>query len=288
MTQETEEQGVVTLIPFGNIANRLLAVSSAISYFSSIEKPVEIVWFKTPELCSEFERLFHPDISLDEKYVSVRNATIKDHIFRDIPNGRNFFLSKLHALWAYDHCINSDHYVSNEELRKEIVTTLSSGKNIDIWLALNRAFYITPRMFDNLMPSVEVVSAVRSICSGWTENVIGVHILRGDEQYSWRQDPIDLYIRRMQKLIETDPSVKFFLSADNYEDRDRIATIFGSRVFTPKLQKDPDTVEGVIQAMAEILALSKTKYILGGKDNPYCTAATLIGEKPLEQISIYL
>ncbi|MDO4789465.1 MAG: hypothetical protein Q3998_00685, partial [Porphyromonas sp.] len=68
MTHDAEEQGVVTLIPFGNIANRLLAVSSAISYFSSIEKPIEIVWFKTPELCSEYERLFQPDVSFDKEY----------------------------------------------------------------------------------------------------------------------------------------------------------------------------------------------------------------------------
>lgn len=282
-----QDRGSVTLVPFGNLAQRLLAISSSVAYFKSIDKPLYIVWFPSPEVNTRFERLFRLDVTFEEEEVTIHNATIKDYIFRDIPNNKNLYIPSLYSLLVHDLHLNCNKIKQNEDLQSSLMEQLSESPDSEIWMALNRAFYITPMMFENLSPSVEVLNMLRSFISGWPSKIIGVHIHRGSQNYSWRQNPTDPFIRKMQSLIESDPDIHFFLATDNYDDRDRIATIFGQRVFTPKTQQDAYTVSGAIQTYAEILALSQTEYIIGAKDNPYCLAASIIGNIDLEQVSIY-
>lgn len=282
-----EDKGSVTLVPYGSIPDRMLAMASAISYFSSIDKPLHIIWFRNEEVEVGYERLFSVDLSVQKQNISISNARFKDKLFYDIPTLANLYLPALHSMLVNDAHIHAAKYSSIEALRNDLTKELSSSNDAEIWLGLDRAFYNTPNMFELLAPSVEVVTMLRSFVSGWTNKVIGVHIARTKEMFSWRHNPTELFIRRMQKLIEADSEVHFFLTTDNYDDRDRIATIFGSRVFAPKSQKEPGTISEAVQTVAEMLALSKTEYILGNKENSFCQVASTVGEIAIEQISIY-
>lgn len=276
----------LTLVPVGGLTDRLKVIASAISMALEAEREMEIIWFSNERLYCPSYRLFTLAPVIKEAGISIREATAKDWFFNDRPHTGNGYLSYPFVFFRYDRCI------SPKEI--ETVSRTASGRLKEyfrggerILLTSTTSFGDHSQMFKDLEATVEVKNAFRSNLSGWTDNVIGVHLDGNQQQERQNHSPIELFIKRMQAMIEDDPSVSFFIASDMVEERERLSVIFSGRILMPHTLSSMDTPKGCINAFGELLALAQTKRILSTKGGSFAQVASLIGEVPLETLSIY-
>lgn len=73
-------------IPVGGLANRMRAVSSAVTLAQKTNTTIDIVWFQDWALHAPFKTLFCP---INIQNAHLREATLTDHILYDRPRKRN-------------------------------------------------------------------------------------------------------------------------------------------------------------------------------------------------------
>lgn len=279
----------ITLIPKGGLPERLRSVAGTIALARRYQRPLEIIWFANEELYCPSYRLFTLNPLLSDEGITIREARAKDWFVSDRPHLSNAYCSLPFILLKYDH------YLSPRNIRQII----AQGSNaIDERFASNeRMLLITDcgigdykGMYEIIEPTFEAMNAYLSKTSGWNDNVVGIRLHRewvSGTYHQMGETPTELFIRRMQRMIEDDSNVHFFIASDFAEERERLATIFGDRVHVPYSLSSRNTHEGCINAFAEILALSQTRLILSTKNSPFAQVAAFMGGVTYETISIY-
>jgi len=114
------------------------------------------------------------------------------------------------------------------------------------------------------------------------KNMIGVHIRRGDladrKVSPGKVSTDEKFIKRMKKLVEKNPKIKFFLATDSAEVENEMEKIFGDRII--KYQKTSfvrtDT-KATQEGLIDLLLLSKTRHILGTYGSTFTEMAWWFG-----------
>lgn len=276
----------LTLVPIGGLTDRLKVIASAITIALKAEREMEIIWFSDESLYCPSYRLFTLAPALTEAGITIREATAKDWFLNDRPCTGNGFLSYPFILFRYDRCISPGEIEHVSRTAPERLQDYFRGRE-RILLTSSTSFGDHTQMFKDLEATVEVKNAFRSNLSGWTHNVVGVHLDASQRQDGHTHSPIELFIKRMQGMIEDDPGVAFFIASDMLEERERLSVIFSGRILMPHTLSSMDTPKGCINAFGELLALAQTKHILSTKGGSFAQVASLIGDVPLETLSIY-
>ena len=276
----------LTLVPVGGLTDRLKVIASGISMAIDAKREMEIIWFSNERLYCPSYRLFTLAPVIKEAGISIREATAKDWFFNDRPHTDNGYLSYPFVFFRYDRCISPGEIESVSKTAPEHLKHYFRGRE-RLLLASATSFGDYSRMFRDLETTVEVKNAFRSNLSGWTDNVVGVHLDANHQQDRQNHSPIELFIKRMQAMIENDPSVSFFIASDMVEERERLSVIFSGRILMPHTLSSMDAPKGCVNAFGELLALAQTKHILSTKGGSFAQVASLIGDVPLETLSIY-
>lgn len=284
--------GSITIIPLGGVARRIRTIASAIELFNEHpEKPVEILWIPTDDFSAPSERLF----TLSPKYVSshitIREGTWRDRLTNDIPQVRNLFLPAPFVFLRYDHIWGpkrvSELVRSGKEYAADLrERCLKPGEKI--LLCTNETLCkCDSQIYRYLVPTVEVTGVRNSRMSGWKDNVVGIHLTRTRDDNNYAESPTELFIQRMQKMVERDTTTTFFLATTNSDEMERLQTIFRKRVFALHSISEPGSAESAIESYGELLALSHTRMILTTPNSTFSEVASELGRIPLEQLSIY-
>lgn len=284
-----EEQGkTITLLPLGGIASRIRTISSMIYLAERYARPLEIIWKTDDYMTISTDRLFTIAPELAQKGIQLRQAEWIDNILNTPPTSSNFFLSWPFVSLGYDRVLGPkrvEYMLANA--RAELDGYLKDAEK-SLLIATEEGFGRYPHMYDSLETTVEVNNVLLSSMASWRGRVVGVHINRRiNPQSIFNESPIELFIRRMQEMIEQDREVAFFIATTSKDERERLATIFRDRVFVPHSVADPHTLKGVIQSTGELLALSHTERILTTPGSNYSKVAADIGRVPIETLSIY-
>ena len=278
----------VTLVPVGGLANRLRAVCSGIALALREDCDMEILWFTREEMYCPYHRLFTLRPDLEAKGITIREANWKDRLFNVYPNRNNLWLTTLPLLLQYDFFVSAhelQEWVENTPMRVEGVFKQNDWEHIIIY---SRSSVIDERhMYHYIEPSVEVLQTCKVLMAGWSEDIVGLHIRRSHTRKYREFGSTELFIKTMQKMVEEDPQVEFFLATNSLDERERLKTIFSGRVFTPYTEPGRHTPEGIVDAFAEMLALSQTSRILATRDSTFSLVASKIGGIPYRHISIY-
>ncbi len=275
----------LTLIPIGRLADRLRVIASAIALAVRIETPLEVIWFTNEELYCPSSRLFTVNPLLIEQGIRIREAKLSDWFFNDRPHKGNAYFTYPFLFFKYDRYLSPTTISKLLMTNEENVWSFFSGKE-RVLIASSVAFGNFPDMFSVIEPTAEVLNAYRSMTTNWEENIVGVH-LHYEEQASYRQNSTELFIKKMQSLVENDPSVRFFISSEIVDERERLATIFSDRIYMPYTLSGSNSPDECINAFGELLALAQTKQILSTKNSSFSYVASLIGGIPYEPLSIY-
>ena len=283
--------GSVTVIPQGRLASRLRAVASAVDLYREAEKPVEIVWFESEDFNAPHERLFTLSPKYVPPHITLREGRWYERLTNDLPGKNNLYASAPFVFVRYDLVLRGERErlrdVPGKDWRADLLT-LSSKPGERVLLSADSSISVKSHLiYRYLEPTVEVLGVRNSRMSGWGSNVVGIHLSRPRGQESFAESPTELYIRRMQRMIEEDPTTTFFLATTDDDEQERLQTIFRNRVFAFRSISEPGSPESIIEAFGELLALSSTRMILTTPHSTFSEVAAEMGHIPVEQLSLF-
>lgn len=285
--QKINSPSSIFLIPFGGIARRLQTIASAIVLARQYERPLEIIWFSTDHFQSSAGRLFTLSPKLLDDNITIREATWKDWFINDTPRKTNLWFPAPFVFWRYDR------FLSPKKVRQLLVNSpdelhaILMKKDEKVLISTNEALTTKRDMYNVIEPTVEVINSRNSRMSGWPHNVVGIHINRSSSGGSYTDSPTELFIQRMQSMIEQDTSVSFFVATTSNDERERLKTIFKHRIFTSQSVTDSESQEGIIESYGELIALSCTRRIITTPNSSFSEIAAALTNIPIEQLSIF-
>jgi len=136
-------------------------------------------------------------------------------------------------------------------------------------------YWKTDDMYKWIHPSDEVEKRVREVTSLFPAHIVGIHIRRTDNWNTMKYSPTNLFAEAMDKEIEKDRNVKFFLASDSMEEKIHFVNLYGDRIITSMKDVNRNTEEGIINAFAEMNILSQTEKIYAG-DSSYARISSEI------------
>ena len=113
-------------------------------------------------------------------------------------------------------------------------------------------------------------------------DAVGVHIRRGDHTKAKTFSTMDAFLMAMRSLPD---DTYFVVATDSLAEKTRLLEEFGSkRLWFPAASLSRMTRIGMKSALADFIALSKCKKILGSFDSSFSQIAALYGDVPLEVV----
>ncbi len=261
--------------PQSGLANRLRAIASAKILADYAGRRLLVNWMPSVTECNvAWEDLF---VSQLERYPLPLSS---------FQNGVNF----------YDDTGSYDFYWDMPQLlaqNKFDVVAVRTFRNFRPKGMTEEAFKRSKSLFYR---SLKPVSVIQEAVSGIQEqyfkgnDVIGVHIRRTDYFSYLRQDskavaPTDVFIRKMMRILKTNPRVKFFLATDDKNEEQIIKDHLQNAVIV----HEKDTVSrltrnGMEDALIDWLLLSRTSKIIGSYRSSFNEEASIINMIDLETI----
>ncbi|MDF9830952.1 hypothetical protein [Parabacteroides sp. PF5-6] len=271
----------LTLVPIGGLANRMLAITSAIGFCRENQVRLKVVWFKDWGMGADFHSLFNLSPTIEN--VEVIDAKIWDYRF-DRPRKRNLWIPYLWQKAAFDKRIYEKEIYAGFSS-----TDLQSVMNSydSVYLVHFQLFYERPGMLNILQPQPLIQDRIRKqVLSLGNSRVIGLHIRRGDHSAPTLNSPLSLFIAKIEEELALDKNTKFYVASDSYEEKRRLKECFGDSILTSFDKVRRDTEEGIFDALVEMYTLSETEKVYGSLASTFSLVAAKISNVPFEVLSI--
>lgn len=243
---------MIIIEPVGGLCNRMRAVRSAVGIAKRLNKKLVVVWKKNDELVCEFNQIFQPieDVTVIEcnKMGIIRlklmsfSKVLKQN---DLYNGEK-------TLFTLDDFIK----VVNPKIYIKTYSDFFKMENINIF-----------------KPKKEIMQKVNKIVN--SNNVIGVHIRRTDNQESINNSPIILFEKIIEKEIATNKN-KILLSTDSEDVQNLISSKYKENIIFNKKHFSRKSNQGIIDAAIDLYSLSKCKKIYGSYQSSFTDIASEI------------
>lgn len=282
---KAQRRGIV-LVPQGSIEHRIRTIASTIYIARRCGRQLEIIWHSSDLLPASSDRLFTllPQVAQDG--ITIRQGTWLDKVIHNPPSKGNLFLTWPLVAFRFDRTLSHSRVVKLLSEDEDKLDEILANHEEKLLISTNQTWGNFPFMYDALEATVEVNNVLLSRMSSWRGNVVGVHIHRSSSS-SLQESPIELFIKRMQEMIVSDPTVQFFIATTSKDERERLATLYRDRIFVPHSAADFYSIKGSIQSLGELLALSHTNKILTTPNSTYAQVASEIGNIPLEELSVF-
>lgn len=272
---------MIIVEPCAGLGNRLLSLASAYHWAKRNNEELTVLWKKEEALGARFGDIFMP-------IQGVRCIELKDYSFKSHP------FSQL----RYERCRKK--YAAGADFFSDTENTMDTYKEKGMegfagimekhdvkFIRAFSEFYDLDSLkspFGFITPSRAVLSRVeQTVPDGKDKDIIGIHIRRADHRICIENSPLELFIRQMEKEIEKNDRVKFYVASDDEPTIERLAGIFDGRVLYMK-DKDfsRERVKGIVDAYAELLCLSRSRKIIGSFYSSYSRMAAMLSGIPLE------
>lgn len=272
---------LLTVIPTGGLANRMLAVASAYSLSKATNRSLKIIWQKKAELNASFCDLFKHESLFDIEEINPFLYAL----YYDAPRKRNLFLPKfLHELssriWIY--FINEKTSYMTDEYFLDIAQ--KGKKHINIMSCYPFYEKFNQEIINKIFkPSLKVEARIMEILNDSIPDK-AIQIRRTDHRWSIENSPTSLFEKIMDKEISQNPNIKFFLATDDQEIKNSFKTKYGSNLIYNPRKASRNNTEGMIDGAAEMFIMSRCKQIYGSYNSTYSYFASLIGGTELKVV----
>lgn len=282
----SDQAGKITLVPQGGLGQRLCAVASTIALARKYHRPLEIIWFRTDSFDAPSDRLFTLDAQMRREHITIREAKWSDHVTARTPMQSNLWLTAPFLLIGYDDVLSEDRVRELLAKDPERLEAILKRRHRRLLIETGQALTEAKDMYKPILPTIEVINVRNSRLSSWHNNIVGIHIDRSTK-VSTAESPTELFIRRMYEMIVADPTTSFFVTTTSHDERERLQTLYRSRIVAPSSMSDGSSVDGLIESYGDLLALSQTVKILTTPNSAYTAVAASIGRILSESLSIY-
>lgn len=109
------------------------------------------------------------------------------------------------------------------------------------------------------------------------ENLVGVHIRRTDHKSCIENSPLELFVDKMDELIEQNGEVYFFLATDDKKTQEQLIQKYGHRIIVQNKVWGRNSKKAMEGAIVDCLCLSKCKVILGSCGSVFSNFAAKCG-----------
>jgi len=241
------------------LCNRLKRLVSLMRFSDYFNKKLYVRWKKTFEAKCCFSDLFETELQLTSK----------------LPKGifSNVYISG----WNF--------WILPSEVQGETVKI----NNNFFWKPIDHKYQNIPKVlqkeflkyFNQLTPVKKLKDTIKKNSKKITKNTVGVHIRRGDfiKKYGPEMHADYKFMKAMDKLIQKNPKVNFFLATDSKDTEVLFKRRYGKKIFTYKKRSlNRNNKEGVQDALVDLLLLSKTNHIIGSHRSTFSEVAWWFGQ----------
>jgi hypothetical protein len=268
------------LRPLNGLCNRMRAVASARTLAAAAGADLVVLWEVGPGLAIRYEDLFHHDGSFRVRNIEPLRSKLDALLYllySETPRVRGVPTAWLTRAIFGDNILRQLRPEDHSPATLEAFVRGARRTLISSWWA----FHGDPEPdFSFFKPHPAQQAAVDEIAQAFGPGTIGVHIRRTDNANAIRYSPTSAFVAAMQRRLRADPDARFFLATDCAETEAAIRAVFGARVITRPRVASRDTREGMLDAVVDLFALSRTSRILGSYYSTFSeTAASLGGIK---------
>lgn len=262
-------------VPTGGLGNRMRAIASAVTLADVIESTLQIYWFQDWGLQAPFARLFHP---IRTSHVSLKDAAAPMRLLYDRPRRKNLFIPRLFQYLCFDRCA---YERSITPLCRQHFDFAQWAHARRVYMASYTDFYpydasLLSRLFVPVEAIGQRINDNRSFFQG--KPAVGVHIRRTDHVDAIALSPTELFVERMDGILDLRPDTVFYLATDSESVKHELKKRYGQRLLTSMQPADRNSVEGIRQGVVEMYTLAHTDLILGSCRSSFSElAAQLFG-----------
>ncbi len=274
---------MIIVEPCAGLGNRFLGMASAYHWAQQTGDELTVLWKTERVMGAKNEAVF----SLPE---GIRVIHAKDYGYKDKPFSyfRYTMLEKKlrrKADYFSDVGTTNDLFVEKGNAYYEEVMKNNNLKFIRAFSQFHD-FSGIERPLEFIKPTHYVMnkadSVIGNIDSGRN---IGVHIRRTDNQVCINNSPLEVFIDAMEREIENDDKVTFYIASDDLDTILELKKRFGERIYymsEKNFERDSD--RGIADAFAELICLSHSKKIIGSFYSTYSRIAAMLSGIELEVV----
>jgi len=251
---------------YAGLANRMRALASALVLSEQVRQQLFVLWELGNALDCRFSDLFRPIESIS----AVWNIRVHDRM--------NRMLRRLYPLFF--RLVEQDEVASYLNQPQEFLAMAERGRLMMRTYSL--FFPVHDRTFDLFRPVPELQQAIDRLSSDFNENMVGVHIRRGDNKKSIEHSPTALFEDYMQTRIAANHRTRFFLATDSLDDERYLKARFADHIVSrPKRSYERNNPDAIRDALVDLYCLSRCRLIYGSHWSSFSEVAALIGKSEL-------
>ncbi len=274
---------MIIVEPCAGLGNRFLGMASAYHWAQQTGDELTVLWKTERVMGARNEAVFSlPD--------GIRVIHAKDFGYKDKPFSHfryQMLEKKLRKKADYfsDVDMTNDLFVEKGNAYYEEVMKNNDLKFIRAFSQFHD-FSGIDRPLEFIKPTDYVREKADSVISGIdSSSNIGVHIRRTDNQVCINNSPIEVFIEAMEKEIEKDDRVTFYIASDDLDTILELKRRFGDRIYymaEKNFERDSD--KGIADAFAELICLSHANKIIGSFYSTYSRIAAMLSGIELEVV----
>lgn len=259
---------LLAVTALGGLCNRIRVIFSALAVQRETGVQVRLVWHPDWQCEARFSDLFEP--------IRQEGFEVVDGNFFDVVmEHRNLYAPAMaRSLYYGKQFANyhpERHGAMPDLLRKYRRIYVSTGYALGPY---DRS------VIGLLEPKIILKDQVDDICRRFSDNMVGVHIRRTDNEKSIEVSTDEAFIRAMEK----EEGAKFFIASDDEDVKWKMRTAFKGRSVTQETDARRDNVRSLQDAVVDLYCLTRTRKILGSYWSSFSDEAAEIGNIPLEII----
>lgn len=251
--------------PLGGLCNRMRALDSALALATNLGHDLAVRWYRDPSLNCRFNDLFVLPDGISE--ISDRN-------------GAGFVAQRLQRpsekMWSKIR----GRYVNDAEivhLKSQGYAFSLLGRHRLIYVSTCQRFMFEDVSYQAFVPVAPLRAQIAAITAEFS-NVVGVHIRRSDHTKAIAHSPTTLFIKHMQKEIDADEAVRFFVATDSTREEALLRQHFPGRILTNgKSSVDRNNPRSIQDALVDLYCLAACRKLIGSYWSSFSETAWQMG-----------
>ncbi|MFD2937236.1 O-fucosyltransferase family protein [Spirosoma flavum] len=277
------------VIPQAGLGNRMRVLSSCIRLAIKDNRKLYIAWPINEALGCDMTDIFESigiDYSVPPRWIQY----LLTKIYRPGAINKYYTLFKLISKIFSDKSIFDDDIIDYKTNKLKKIAFNSNDATILVASCLAFGNYNEQSSYDEYLKDEEsrlffkffkfndhIERKVNKEYHRIGEPFIGIHIRRTDHVDLIKQNPIENYLKQIDKAISENKVQKFFLATDDINIKNTFINKYGNRIYTFNSKLNRNNVEGIHGAVIELILLSLSSKIICSIISSYSNAAVLIG-----------
>lgn len=267
-----------TIVLEGGLGNRMRVAAAAYTMTQLTGVPCRVLWTRQWGMHCRFDDLFQPFDNEEhadsaETLFTLRDAEGFEQLLFARAKAANLWLPRLAQRLCYRRII----------LSPQIYYLQRDGFDFPSWFRQDGGLMMAYRDFckwnDSLLPLLfrplpAIEQEVQARASSFTPHTIGLHIRRTDNQESIDASPNELFFEVVDRKLEQYTDLHVYLATDDEPTKELFRQRYSTeRIKTAPYQATRDNVNGIREALIEMLLLARTSHVYGSAGSTFSEMA---------------